>query len=27
VPYYLSIMDPKRASVIQRKMTKIGDIE
>ena len=27
VPYYLSIMDPKRASVIQRKMTKVGEIE
>jgi flagellar protein FlbB len=27
VPYYLSIMDPKRASVIQRKMTKVGVIE
>lgn len=27
VPYFLSIMDPKRAAVIQRKMTKVGDIE
>ncbi|MBN2324919.1 MAG: hypothetical protein JXQ30_14410 [Spirochaetes bacterium] len=26
VPYYLSLMDPDRAAVIQRKMTKVGDI-
>jgi flagellar protein FlbB len=26
VPYYLSLMDPGRAGVIQRKMTKVGDI-
>jgi len=27
VPYYLSLMDPDRAGMIQRKMTKVGDID
>ena len=27
VPYYLSLMDPGRAAVIQRKMTKVGDMD
>ena len=27
VPYFLSIMNPERAAEIQRKMTKVGDIE
>jgi flagellar protein FlbB len=27
VPYFLSLMDPKKAAEIQRKMTKIGDTQ
>jgi flagellar protein FlbB len=27
VPYFLSLMDPAKAAVIQRKMTKVGDIQ
>jgi len=27
VPYYLSLMDPKKAASIQRKMTKTGGVE
>jgi flagellar protein FlbB len=26
VPYFLSLMDPTKAAVIQRKMTKIGEL-
>jgi len=27
VPYYLSLMDPEKAATLQRKMTKVGNLE
>ncbi len=27
VPYFLSLMDPSKAAVIQRKMTKVGELD